>query len=284
MKKRISRPALLVCLVMTVASADAVAAGSAAGSSPAMRLSALPMLEPTFECHGVCQMGQTLYASIRESVTGQSQWCELNRSIGKWTVADISQHRVILRDRRSGKELVLNNTAAAPAGESAEPVLKRPLYSKAWINSEENPMLLNMQPLPIEVVREWLNLTKEQKEEIIGYYQKHGWQLIGAEIVNGSSSFHWENIYEKERRAAVSANRREFEQSLTEEQTAAYDAFKRTPMMRVENGKLTPEQEIESARRGANKGKFQASLSPRQIDLQKGIPDFTKRLGVPDAN
>jgi hypothetical protein len=250
-----------------------------------MRLPAMPMMEPKYECHGVCQMGQTLYASIRESVTGQSQWCELNRSIGGWTVAEITPHRVILRNRRSGKEQVLNNTAAAPAGDSAEPeqASQRPLYSKAWINSEENPMLLHMQPLPIEVVREWTSLTKEQKEDIISYYRNHGWQLIGSETVGGSSTFHWENIYEKERRAAVSANRREFEQSLTEEQRAAYDAIKRTPMMRVENGKLTPEQEVEGKRRGAASAQFKASLSPGQLALQKGIPDFTKRLGEPDA-
>jgi len=283
MKNRITRLGLLACLVVAV---DASAADAPAGSSPAINFSALPVFEAKYECHGVCQMGQTLYASIRDSVTGQSQWCELNRAIGRWTVAEITPHRVILRDRRSGKEQVLHNTAAAPAGNSAEPeqASKRPLHSKAWINSEENPMLLNMQPLPIEVVREWTNLTKEQKEDIIGYYRKHGWQLIGAETVGGSSTFHWENIYEKERRAAVSANRREFEQTLTEEQQAAYDAFKRTPMMRVENGKLTPEQEVESARRRDNTAKFQASLTPQQLALQKGIPDFTKRLGVPDAN
>jgi len=52
----------------------------------------------------------------------------------------------------------------------------------------------------------------------------------------------------------------------------------------VENGKLTPEQEVESARRRDNTAKFQASLTPQQLALQKGIPDFTKRLGVPDAN
>jgi hypothetical protein len=280
MKLRISHPGILLCLVVAAGPADAPAADSAAGSAPAMRL---PVFEARYECHGVCQMGQTLYASIRNAVTGESQWCELNRSIGGWTLTDISPHRVILRDRRSGKEQILNNTAAAPAENPAEPDAKRSLYSKAWINSEENPMLLNMQPLPIEVVREWPNLTKEQKEEIVGYYRKHGWQLIGAEIVNGSSTFHWENIYEAERRAAVSANRREFEQTLTDEQRVAYDAIKRTPMMHVDNGKLTPEQEVEGKRRAAAAAQFKASLSPGQLALQKGIPDFTKRLGVPDA-
>jgi hypothetical protein len=125
--------------------------------------------------------------------------------------------------------------------------------------------------------------SRRSKEEIVGYYRKHGWQLIGAETVGGSSTFHWENIYEKDRRAAVSANRREFEQTLTEEQRAAYDAIKQTPMMRVENGKLTPEQEVEGKRRGAASAQFKASLSPGQLALQKGIPDFTKRLGDPDA-
>ncbi len=286
MIKRISRPVLLVCLVVTVASADAVAADSAAGSSPAMRLSALPMQEPKFECHGVCQMGQTVYASIRESVTGRSEWCELNRAIGGWTVTDIKPHQVILRDRRSGKELVLNNTAAAPAEIVAaqEPVAKRKPFSRAWINSEDNPMLRHLQSLPSEVVQAWSELPADQKAAIIDFYRKHGWQLLGVEFVNGSGTFTWRNIYENERSAAIAENRREYEQSLSPEQLAAYRGIRRNPMMNVLNGRLTPEQEAEGRRRREDADKFRASLSPKQLEQMKGIPDFTKKLGVPDVN
>lgn len=286
MNLRIPLPALLLCLVVTLASADALAAVSAAGSAPAMRLPATPMQEPKFECHGVCQMGQTLYASIRDAVTGRSEWCELNRALGGWTVTDIKPHQVILRDRRSGKELVLNNTAAAPAEMAAasEPVAKRKPFSKAWINSEDNPMLRHLQSLPTEVVQAWPELPADQKAAIIDFYRNHGWQLLGAEYVNGSGTFTWKNIYEEERSAAIAENRREYEQSLSPEQLAAYRSIRRNPMMNVLNGRLTPEQEAEGRRRRAEADKFRDSLSAKQLEQMNGIPDFTKKLGVPDVD
>lgn len=144
-------------------------------------------------------------------------------------------------------------------------------------------MLHGLQQLPIDIVMEWPALPKDQKEAIIEYYLKHGWSLIGVETVGRSSSFHWKNIYEKERSAAILANRREFEASLTKEQQAAYQAIKNTPMMRVINGQITPEQEIERNRRGEASAKFNDSLSPQQRQQKENIPDFTNRLGVPDV-
>ncbi len=272
--------------MVAVASADAFAADPAAESKPAIRLAAPPMPEPKFECHGVCQMGQTLYASIRDTVTGQSEWCELNRYIGGWTLTDINPHRVILRDRRSGKELVLHNTAAAPAEIAAaqEPAAKRKPFSKAWINSEDNPMLRHLQSLPSEVVQAWPELPADQKAAIIDFYRNHGWQLLGAEYVNGSGTFTWKNIYEEERSAAIAENRREYEQSLSPEQLAAYRSIRRNPMMNVLNGRLTSEQEAEGRRRRAEADKFRDSLSAKQLEQMNGIPDFTKKLGVPDVD
>ncbi len=264
-----------------------------AGAQAAHRfaLPGVPADGGTYQVHGIVQIGSVFYASLKGPYAPNGRWCQLHEVFGDQVVDDITAEHVVLRHRPSGRQQTLRpiavaadagaNTATEAAAAANGPT--RVPFSKAWINSNENPMVHVMQQLPIEIVMEWPKLPKEQKEAVIDYYLKHGWQLIGVETVGRSSSFHWENIYEKERSAAMSANRRDFEASLTDEQRAAYEAIKRNPMMRVQNGQITPEQEVERKRRGEASAQFKASLSPEQRAMQDGITDFTKRLGVPDA-
>ena len=269
------------------------AAEPPAGAQAAQRLPRpeLPADGGSYQVHGIVQIGPVFYASLKGPYAPQGRWCQLHEVFGDQVVDDIKADRVVLRNRRTGRQETLRPiavatvagtgaptpTAATGGGAALEP------FSKAWINSNQNPMVHVLQQLPVEIVMEWPQLPKEQKEAVIDYYLKHGWQLIGVETVGRSSSFHWQNIYEKERSAAMSANRRDFEASLTDEQRAAYEAIKRNPMMRVQNGQITPEQEVERKRRGEASAKFNASLSPEQRAMKDGIADFTKRLGVPDA-
>lgn len=281
------------CVLMLAGAAVSFAAEPVA----ARPLQQLPSFAPAgadgdYEVYGIVQIGSVFYASIKGPQVPQGRWCRLHEVFADQVVDDITAELVVLRNRQTGRQRTLRPIAAAmgagatadepaPASAAGGPALVP--FSKAWINSKENPMLHVMQQLPIEIVMEWPELPKEQKEAIIEYYRKHGWQLIGVETVGRSSSFHWENIYEKERSAAMSANRREFEASLNDEQRAAYAAIKRNPMMHVLNGQLTPEQEVERKRRGEASAKFKASLTPEQRAQQESITDFTKRLGVPDA-
>lgn len=280
-----------VGLFLAVASFALAAAEPPAGAQAAHRLPVpgAPAEGGTYQVHGIVQIGPVFYASLKGPYAPHGRWCQVKEVFGDQVVDEITADKVVLRNRQTGRQETLRPISAAagadsPAG-AATPAdgQTRVPFSKAWINSNENPMLHVMQQLPIEIVMEWTKLPKEQKEAIIDYYLKHGWQLIGVETVGRSSSFHWENIYEKERSAAISANRREFEASLTDEQRAAYEAIKRNPMMHVKNGQITPEQEIERKRRGEASAQFKASLSPEQRALQDGITDFTKRLGVPEA-
>lgn len=262
-----------------------------AGAPGARRLGppGVPAGDGTYQVHGIVQIGSVFYASLKGPYAPRGRWCQLKEVFGDQVVDEITAEQVVLRHRPSGRQQTLRPIAVAvTAGADSSPsaaVASAPArvpFSKAWINSNDNPMVHVMQSLPVEIVMEWPRLPKEQKEAVIDYYLKHGWRLIGVETVGRSSSFHWENIYEKERSAAMSANRREFEASLTDEQRAAYEAIKRNPMMRVQNGQLTPEQEIERKRRGEATAQFKASLSPEQRAMQDGITDFTKRLGVPE--
>lgn len=243
-----------------------------------------------YQVQGIVQIGPAMYASLKGPLEQQARWCRLHEVFGDQVVDEITASQVVLRNRRTGRQQVLQPIAAPaepgltapdPAADARQSALVP--FSKAWINSKENPMLHGLQQLPIDIVMEWPALPKDQKEAIIEYYLKHGWSLIGVETVGRSSSFHWENIYGKERSAAILANRREFEASLTKEQQAAYQAIKNTPMMRVINGQITPEQEIERKRRGEASAKFNDSLSPQQRQQKENIPDFTNRLGVPDV-
>ncbi len=292
MKTLAARFTLLLAPLIFVA-APAPAAEPPAGAQAAMRLPLpeMPADGGSYQVHGIVQIGSVFYVSLKGPYAPRGRWCQVHEVFGDQVVDDIQADHVVLRNRRTGRQETLRPIAFA-AGAGAETLVAPAAagngaalvpFSKAWINSNENPMLHSLQQLPIEIVMEWPQLPKEQKEAVIAHYLKHGWQLIGVETVGRSSSFHWQNIYEKERSAAMSANRREFEASLSDEQRAAYEAIKRNPMMRVENGQITPEQEIERKRRGEASAKFRASLSPEQQAMKDGISDFTKRLGVPDA-
>lgn len=293
MKTTAARPILFLGTLAILAPLVLAAAEPPVGAQAARRLElpGLPAGDGTYQVHGIVQIGSVFYASLKGPFAPRGRWCQPHEVFGDQVVDEITAERVVLRNRQTGRQQTLRPITVA-AGEGAEapgqvaastngPALVP--FSKAWINSNENPMVHIMQQLPIEIVMEWPQLPKEQKEAVIDYYLKHGWQLIGVETVGRSSSFHWQNIYEKERSAAMSANRREFEASLNDEQRAAYEAIKRNPMLRVENGVITPEQEIERKRRGEASAKFRASLSPEQQAMKDGIADFTKRLGVPDA-
>lgn len=293
MKPSAARSLQFLGTLVIIAPLALAAAEPPAGAQAARRLEppGLPAGDGTYQVHGIVQIGSVFYVSLKGPYAPHGRWCQLHEVFGDQVVDEITADRVVLRNRQTGQQQTLRPIAVA-AGAGAEATgeaavaAKGPAlvpFSKAWINSNENPMVNVMQQLPIEIVMEWPKLPKEQKEAVIDYYLKHGWQLIGVETVGRSSSFHWENIYEKERSAAMSANRRDFEASLTDEQRAAYEAIKRNPMMRVKNGQLTPEQEIERKRRGEATAQFKASLSPEQRAMQAGITDFTKRLGVPDA-
>lgn len=285
----------LVCagvLALTVA-----AAAFAADPGAPQPLQKLPMFAPAgadgdYQVYGIVQIGPAFYASIKGPQAPYGRWCRLHEVFADQVVDDITAEHVVLRNRQTGRQRTLRPVAAPlgagatadePSPTTAASGSKLVPFSKAWINSNENPMLNVMQQLPVEIVMEWPELPKEQKQAIIDYYEKHGWRLLGVETVGRSSSFHWENIYEKERSAAMSANRREFVASLNPEQRAAYEAIKRNPMMQVLNGQLTPEQEVERKRRAEASAKFKASLTPEQRAQQDSITDFTKRLGVPDA-
>lgn len=289
-----ARSLLFSGVLIVIAPLASVAAEPPADAQAARRLerpAGLPADGGTYQVHGIVQIGPVFYVSLKGPYAPHGRWCQLHEVFGDQVVDEITAERVVLRNRQTGRQQTLRPIAVAAeagaealagaAGAADSP--GRVPFSKAWINSNENPMVHGLQQLPIEIVMEWTKLPKEQKEAVIDYYLKHGWRLLGVETVAGSNSFHWENIYEKERSAAISANRREFEASLSEQQKAAYEAIKHTPMMHVQNGQITPEQEIERKRRGEVSAKFKASLSPEQRAMQDGITDFTKRLGVPDA-
>jgi hypothetical protein len=251
---------------------------------------AQPAGDNKYQVQGIVQIGPAMYASLKGSRDPQARWCRLHEVFGDQVVDEITLKHVVLRNRQTGRQQIHYPIAVPaepgvaaldPAANAGKPALVP--FSKAWINSKENPMLHSLQALPIDIVMEWPELPKDQKEAIIAFYLKHGWSLIGVETVGRSSSFHWENVYEKERSAAILANRREFEASLTKEQEVAYQAIKKTPMMHVLNGQVTPEQEIERKRRGEAAAQFTASLSPQQRRQRENIPDFTNRLGVPDV-
>lgn len=285
---------LPVGFVLALAVATVAFAADPAAPQPLMKL---PSFAPAgadgdYQVYGIVQIGSVYYASIKGPQAPQGRWCRLHEVFADQVVDDITAELVVLRNRQTGRQRTLRPIAApmgagatadepTPAAAASGPALVP--FSKAWINSKENPMLHVMQQLPVEIVMEWPDLPTEQKQAIIDYYEKHGWRLLGVETVGRSSSFHWENIYEKERSAAMSANRRDFVASLNDEQRAAYEAIKRNPMMQVLNGQLTPEQEVERKRRAEASAKFKASLTPEQRAQQESITDFTKRLGVPDA-
>lgn len=224
--------------------------------------------------NGIANMGGHLYASLmvgRQS----SGWLRADEAAGRIRVLSVEANSVRLLDMVSRYEFTvwLNAASVQDSRKASEGPAK---YSREWVNSKQNPMLINTTRLPDEIAMNWAKLTQEEKESIIAYYKQYGWQLNTTSTQNGvTTDFVWTNIYQEERQAVLKENNEAFKASLSSDQLASWSEMSNTPALALHPGKLTTEEEAEIAARRARFQSFQATLSPRQRLLFQGRTDFT---------
>ncbi len=244
-------------------------------SQEPVRLPDIPLNKISVQ--GIARMGGELYASISIG-SRTSAWCKEGESVGRFKIVAVDENSVKLVDaqsKESNSEFTkyLDWGKVKAAGDAKEPAR----YSRAWVNSKANPMLYHTTPLPSEVAMNWSKLPKEQREEIIAFYRQHGWQLLYSESNDGiTSSFSWENIYEKERHEVIKANSEAFVASLNEEQRAKWNEIGATPPLKLNGRPPTPEDLAEGRRRKDRFAAFKATLSAAQLDAYEARGDFTK--------
>jgi hypothetical protein len=150
-------------------------------------------------------------------------------------------------------------------------------YTKAWINSNANPMLKKFQNLPGDIAQNWASLTIAEKAQVVEFYQKHGWQLLQMETVSGSTgSMAWRNIYEKERSAALQANREDFLNLLSPEQRQAWQHKPSNQLIPIAEGKPDYAKYRTGEELQRFFDQFWSTLNAEQKAAYEGMNDFTK--------
>lgn len=222
---------------------------------------------------GVVYMRGNPMASLFDANTRASQWVGLNDHAFGYLITEITPDAVTIQSPSDGRRIVIPISGAPSDPKSSQALVP---YTKQWINSRANPMLITLQPLPIELYKNWPTLSPEEKQAFIDFYKSHGWRLISSETIGGATNFAWENIYAAERNAAIVANRDAFLRSLTKDQKLSYETISTNPVIKIENGEATEAQmEIARQRQRAFE-QFKNSLSPAQKAGLESIHDFTK--------
>ena len=137
-------------------------------------------------------------------------------------------------------------------------------------------MVRHIQPLPVELYRNWAALTVAEKTDILEFYKKHGWKLIFAETVDGTTEFAWENVYAAERTAVMKANREAFPSLLTTDQLKGWKQICSIPTVFAVNGVMTEEIRKEGTERRRVFEQFKSTMSEDQRAAHEAITDFTK--------
>jgi len=224
--------------------------------------------------NGILVLGDSATASIGIRDRMVSNWYRTDAVVGNFVIVSITKNSVELRERNTGKTETLRLQGSTI--QESTPGKATP-YSKAWINSNENPMLHRRERIPTEVIKNWAKLTTQERNEIAQFYLKHGWRLISADVdVSGGANFVWENIYSEERSKVMIDNRRTFIASLNPEQRIEWEAANgRERIVALKDG-FTEAEKQEIIRRRELHQRFLATLSPQQRARFDGITDFTK--------
>jgi len=226
-----------------------------------------------FKLQGVVFENGKPFASIGDNSTKRQVWVNVNDEFSGFVVMEIKLNQITLQKRGTENETVLQFAVGASKLTNAD--APQP-YTKAWINSNANPMLRQMQQLPIDIYNSWATLSSEEKKGIIEFYAKHGWRLILAETIGATTNLAWENIYEKERREVVKANRTAFVESLSPNQKSNWEKIGSNPAIRITNGEPSEEQLKIAAERRQAFEQFKSTLQPTQKEKFDSISDFTK--------
>lgn len=257
----------LITLSLVAVRGDEKPAASTAGNVVEGAIE-LPRLQ------GIMGVAGKYYASLAMPRAGgvASAWVTDNEALPSCVVEHVDSQKVTVKVRGSGKieTLWLNNAPSNPSDGQAAVAE----FSRQWINSKSNPMLYRATPLPPKVAGKWMTLTLEEREKIIEYYKKHGWQLVRSESGGGSVMFEWKNLFEDERLAALKEGRQLFDQSLSPDELEKWKSFGSQVAFRA--GSMPDEDmlKIASERRAA-KDAFLSSLSEEKQRAYQRSVNFT---------
>jgi hypothetical protein len=228
--------------------------------------------EAPFEMNGTVLSAPAI-VSLKSNKTGQSGWYSKGQKIDGYTIKDFSAKSVLLElDNGQNLEVFLAGSSVTPGEAEGNHV---PRYSKAWINSKENPMLTMIIPLPSHVLARWGSMSTEEKSEIIEYYKKHGWQLRTAQSIGGAGDFVWDNIYEAERIAIIRDRVKAFKSSLSAQQLEMWQRVNSSKPVPFSAGRPTSRDREILEKNNRDRDAFIASLSQSQKSTFDTMGDFT---------
>lgn len=227
---------------------------------------------------GIVYANNNPIVSLSDAATKTSVWLRRGENFNNYQLLDVTPEAIVLFDLSTKTKSVIALSGLAKEGASlgrdgADTPVR---YSKKWINSEHNPMLMSPSQLPIDILVNWADLTHAEKMIVIEYYEKHGWILKGSETVGKSSTFVWENAYEKERSSIMINNRKSFEASLDGKQLEVWKSLSGGPIRRQGAGLSAQERKAAADNYKRKLDDLFSSLSKEQGKLLQGMNDFTK--------
>lgn len=246
-----------------------------------IRLVAAPAVTNQIELRGVMVVGSNIYGSFFDKLNGLGMWHQAGAYVGEWRVNSITMEEAHVENVKTGEKgtiplIALQSDSGSAHSIDSSATLGVEPYTKEWINSKANPMLVSRVPLPMDIALGWANLTDKEKAEITDYYKKYGWQLLYTEQGIGPPAFVWKNIYMEDRMKVIQENHQKFTASLSKEQLQMANQLRNAALIFPKGGQLTEAQEAElSARRKLNE-EFLRSLSTTQRSDYESINDFTK--------
>ncbi|MBS0663225.1 MAG: hypothetical protein JSR48_08155 [Verrucomicrobia bacterium] len=253
--------------------------GTLLAQAPETKSVVLPMFSADaardqIELKGIMVAGGQAYAAISFG-KGPARWMTVGENLAMYRIADIGENSVRFVGSRDRSEFTKHLVYGKPESPEADSGPRK--YSKAWINSTANPMLLHATPLPMDVAMNWSQLDPKAQQEIIEYYVNHGWQLKVTTTENGiTHGFAWDNIYEAERREVMRQNTVAFRDGLNEAQRATWDEIKSSAPFKAAGPGLTAEDLAVINYRRARFAKFKETLSDSQRNALENLSDFTR--------
>lgn len=230
-----------------------------------------------FKVTGIAHIGDRAIVCMHDIISNRAEWLDVGEYFAGYSVKKIDLKSAVITRKSGGDEITLFLT-----GLNIPPDAKYPeKFSKEWANSDANPMYYNPAPLPLRIASQWPNLADKDKEELIEQYRLHGWKLLYANTVSGSTNFAWENIYQEERLAAIANAKSDFDKSLTLEQRAIMDAIRKHPAPLNINSPprpLTADEMAADRVRREEWAKLRATLTPTQKQIHEAILDSKKAM------
>lgn len=217
--------------------------------------------EPVPQLRGVMAVGDAWFASFVVTEQRRQEWRRVGDRFSDFVILSIDAESATLLNSQ-GERHVVSLPHSLVVNRHAPPT--EPAARQVWVDSRDNPMLLQPADLPVDA-RRWRELPDTRRREITAWYEAHGWKLAVAFDRGGVPDIEFAPLQGERRQAMVAEKQHAFLRALSPEQRTLHTAA-------TVRGKHAP-QPSEAAGIA-----FEASLPPLQRDAFRSLGDFTSPL------